>query len=72
MQWIKNLPANAGDTGLIPASEQLSLWAVTAEAHAPRASALQKEKGSQLESSPHSLQIEKARVSNEDPAQPKK
>jgi len=33
---------------------------------------LQQEKTPQLESSPHSLQIEKACVSNEDPAQPKK
>ena len=46
----------------IDASEQLSLWATTTEARAPRASALQQEKSPQWESSPHSLQIEKAWV----------
>ena len=50
-QAVKNLPANAGDTGLDPwsgkiphASEQLSLCTTTTEARVPRACALQQEK----------------------------
>ena len=47
---VKHVPANAGDTGLIPglgrshARGQLSPCAVTTEAACPRASALQQEK----------------------------
>ena len=91
---VRNLPANAGDAGLIPwfrkiprASEQLSPWATTieselqnsgattAEPMCPRVCAPQQEKplqweasALQLESSPHSLQLEKSLHCNEDPA----
>ena len=48
---VKNLPANTGDTGLIPGQErfpytkgQLSLCATTMEAHKPRDHALEQEK----------------------------
>ena len=48
---VKNLPANAGDTGSSPgpgtfphAAEQLSPCATTTEAQAPRARAPQQEK----------------------------
>ena len=42
---VKNPPANAGDTGLIPnAVEQLSPCATTTEVCMPRACALQQEK----------------------------
>ena len=48
---VKNPPADAGDTDLIPgpgrfphASEQPSLCATTTEAHAPQAYAPQQEK----------------------------
>ena len=51
-------------------SGQLSLCATTTEAHTPRACALQQEKqpqweaqAPQLESSPHSPQLDKARAS---------
>ena len=49
----RNLPANAGDAGLIPAAgiphavEQLNSCAATSEFLAPRACALQREKPSQ-------------------------
>ena len=60
---VKNLPANAGDTGSIPGSgrshalwsnqarvpQLLSLCTTTTEAHAPRARALQQEKPLQWE-----------------------
>ena len=62
-QWIKNLPANAGDKGSIPGLQRfhmphgnqahvpqlLSPCAATTEAHALRACALQQEKPPQRE-----------------------
>ena len=72
VQWLKNPPANAGDTGSIPglAHEPTSCnyWACALHqekppqpgAHAP-----------QWQSSPLSPQLEKAHHSNKDPAQPK-
>ena len=59
--------------------EQLSPCAPTTKAHMPRGCALQKEKPLQwdtfilqLESSPHSLQVGKAHMQQEDPVQAKK
>ena len=56
-------------------SQRLSPHATTTEAHAPRACALQQEKppqceacAPQLESSPHSLQLEKARMQQRRPS----
>ena len=68
----KNLPASAGDSGSIPSlgrfhMPQSNLASHNCWAHAPRACAPQQEKPSQgeahalqLESSPHSPQLEKA------------
>ena len=74
---VKNLPDNATNMGSIP-GEQLSNWVTTTESAHVRAHAPQQEKPpqeeactSQLESSPHSLQLEKGMGSNKDPAQPK-
>ena len=78
---VENLPASAGDMGLIPdlegshllqnnkaqVSKLLSLHAAAAEASAPKACAPQREKSPQweagtlqLESNPHSPQLQKA------------
>ena len=72
-QAVKNLPANAGDTGLDPrsgkiphGSEQLSLCTTTTEARVPEPVLCNKrshrnEKTSHCNySSPHSVQLEKA------------
>ena len=84
---VKNLPANAGDTGLIPGlgrshmpqsnlahePQLLSLRATTTEACVPRARALQREATAMrsprtaMKSSPHSLQLEKARAQQQRP-----
>ena len=45
--------------------------AITTEPTCPGAQALQQEKPAQIESSPHSSQLESSSSSNEDPAQPK-
>ena len=58
---VKNLPANAGDTGWIsgsgtkmpPATGQLSLCATATEPTGPEAHALQQEKPPQLENGVH-------------------
>ena len=56
---VKNLPANAGDTGSVPDPGRYHMpWGN--EAHAP-----------QLESSSSLPRLEKSPCSNEDPAQPK-
>ena len=67
VQWIRNLPANAGDTGSIPdskkipyAEEQLSTCATTTELTGPRV---------QLGNYRSHLN-EKPGHGNEDPAQP--
>ena len=80
---VKNLPANAGDTGSSPgpgrshiphAAEQLIPWATTTEARVPTARAPQQEKPPQWEayapqwkSSPCSPQLEKARAQQQRP-----
>ena len=84
MQWhwsfpggsvVKNLPANAGDTGSIP-SPGRSHMPQSNWAHVPqllslcsRAHALQQEKPPQWEA--HRPQLEESLCSKEDPAQPK-
>ena len=78
---VKNLPANAGDTGSSPGPgrshmpvEQLSLCATTTEARVPRARAPQQEKPPQWEArapqprvAPPSSQLEKARAQQQWP-----
>ena len=80
---VKNLPANAGETGLIPDLGR-SHMPRSNEAHEPQLLSLAQEPGScnekppqweastlQLESRPHLPNLEKSPCSNKDTAQPK-
>ena len=82
---LKNLPANAGDTGLIPrlgkilhVAEQLSPHAPTTEAwaaqslcSATREATAMRSLHTSMKSRPCSLQPEKARARQQGPGQPK-
>ena len=74
---VKNPPANAGDTGLIPGpGTKIPMQGVTKPVyHNYWVHALEPPQweahARQLESSSHSLQLEKAHTQPEDPAQPK-
>ena len=80
---VKNLPANAGDTGSVPglgrshlprgssACAPQLLKPVHPTARAPQEKPLQWEATHTSKSRPRSLQLEKSPCSHEDPAQPK-